>query len=97
MSKAILQKHQTLVDFVIQYTGNADALFDLCELNDLELTEQPAPGTELILPDVIDRAVVRYLNYGKHKITTGTMTLEAGEIIEEGLEIWAIELDFIIN
>lgn len=92
--RAVLQKHQTLIDIALQYCGNADAMFELALLNGVELTAEVLPGTALLLPDVLDAKNVKLLADGDYRPTTGPLLLpEAGQ----GLEFWAIELDFIIS
>lgn len=95
MRKAIIKKHQSLLDIALQYCGNADALFAIAELNDLEPTQEVAPGTELLLPDeVLDPRKVNFLKDGGYEPATGVTALEEAK---GGLEIWALELDFIIS
>ena len=48
-SKVVIQKHQTLIDLALQYCGNADALFAIAELNDVEPTEDIEPGSLILI------------------------------------------------
>jgi hypothetical protein len=49
MKTAVILKHQTIIDVALQHCGNADAAFDIAALNDIEITDDIAPGTELLL------------------------------------------------
>ena len=94
MATAVLQKHQTLMDIALQECGSTDALFALAALNNLEPTQDVAPGTLLLLPAVLDEKKVKYLKDGGYKVVTGPLLINERY---EGLDYWAIELDFIIT
>lgn len=52
---------QSLLDICVQHCGSISALFEIMHLNNLEdLTL--VPGTDLLIPDVINQQVVDYLN-----------------------------------
>jgi hypothetical protein len=95
MRKVTIKKQQTLIDVALQYCGNADAISEIASLNDLELTQELEPGTVLMVPDILigDSDKVKYLQSGGHEPITGILD----EQYEEGLEIWALEVDFIIS
>lgn len=64
MSKATVQAGQTLLDIAIQYCGSSEALVSLAQLNGLSVTEILVAGSELTLPEVIDKRVVRVFTLG---------------------------------
>lgn len=50
--KITVKNQQTLFDIAMQYMGDASYAMDIAVHNDIVLTDAPAPGTELDLPDV---------------------------------------------
>jgi hypothetical protein len=44
----IIKKHQSILDFATQYAGTAEALFDLAMMNGIGITDETAPGIELL-------------------------------------------------
>jgi hypothetical protein len=94
MRTATIDKHQTIIDVALQECGNADAAFDIAALNGIEITDDIAPGTELLLPDVVDKKKVKYLSDAGLKPITGPLIIDDAQ---EGLEFWVIERDFVIT
>jgi hypothetical protein len=93
--KHVIEKHQTILDLAMQHCGTADALFDIAELNDIDVTSEVAAGQEVDMPDAIDTSRVKFLSDGGHKPVTGSLV--AVEDAQGGLEYWAIEIDFVIS
>lgn len=67
---AVVLNGQTLFDLALQYCGDVSAAFDIAALNDIEVTSQPAVGTVLSMPQVVNRKVVDY--YEKNNIKPAT-------------------------
>jgi hypothetical protein len=94
MSKAIIHKHQTLLDVALQQSGSTEAFFNLAFINGFALTDDVSPGTELLLPDVIDFKTQQYFQDSIYKPSTGPILIP---VIQGGIELWGIETDFIIS
>jgi len=59
-NKIIVQNRQTLWDIALQHCGSANAAFGIARLNNIALSDKPAPGTVLTVPQVADKKVVNY-------------------------------------
>ena len=94
MRKEKLQKHQTLLDVALQFCGGTDAFFSLANYNGFALTDDVAPGTELVLPEIVDYKNQRFFKDSIYKPITGQL---ATSDILGGIEFWAIETDFIVS
>ncbi len=55
-----IRQNQTLFDIALQECGNQSAAIDIALLNGIDITESPPFGTTLLLPDVINRRVLKY-------------------------------------
>lgn len=55
----IIKKHQTLADFVAQHAGSMNAMFEVALLNNISISTQPRPGTDLFV-NVNDIGVATY-------------------------------------
>lgn len=51
---------QTLWDIALQYCGDVSAAAEIGILNGMDVTFQPATGTSMVVPDVINKRVVKY-------------------------------------
>jgi len=86
---------QTLLDIAVQYCGTADAQFDIAALNGIEVTDDLVPGQELLVPDTeIEMESIAGV------FTNGIIPASADDTIteiDEGIEFWYIEDDFVVS
>lgn len=82
---------QSLLDIAIQEGGGIESLFDLALKNDLSITEKLTPGQNLITPVITNVDTQNYYRIAGLKPAT-----DVGEI-EQGIEFWYIEYDFIVS
>jgi LysM repeat protein len=82
---------QTLPDIAVQWLGSEEAVFELAQLNGLTQTSPIEPGQKLKLPAAYDLRARRDFARGGWQPASGL------EQILEGIEIWAIELDFVVQ
>lgn len=79
MSKARVQAGQSLTDIAIQYLGSAEGVVQLARLNDLGVTDVLVAGSELTLPAVIDKRVLRVFSVGGYvpasEFTSGSISI----------------------
>lgn len=86
---------QSLIDIAIQVYGDITGVEWLMEDNNIELTEEIVPGTKLITREtVINSVVVGGLILKGVKPNSAITTVEPSF---QGISIWAIEQDFIIQ
>ena len=88
----IVQHKQTLLDIAIQYRGDAQALVELADLNNISPTEAVEAGTSLILPAVRFPQLVSYLSNGNYLLATKPN----GDVLS-GVSYWAVGYDFTIS
>lgn len=90
---------QTLIDIAMQYCGDALRVFDVAELNGLQITDDLVPGEFLKVPDAeIDKEkiTIEFSNYGLQPASRPDTFDEAGDE-PEGIDYWAIDDDFIVQ
>jgi len=87
------QPGQTWVDLALQYVGDEERMFELCDLNGFGITDEIEPGVLLQCPDSDPkkRSIVNVLK------VCSSMFFGVGNPAPEGIEYEAIELDFIVR
>ncbi len=92
-----VSEKQSLFDVAIEKGGSFESVMELAILNGLSITERLTPGQQLELPSVIDNDVVNY--YSSKGIVPETTSTESDDSVPvlEGIDYWAIEVDFIVS
>jgi hypothetical protein len=85
--------NQSLFDIGIQHDGAPEAAFELALVNGLSLTDELTTGAELDDVDVANVNIERYYSNRRLLPATGL----TGEGIEEGIEFWYVEYDFVVS
>lgn len=97
--KIIVLHNQSLFDVALQHSGSIESIFEIILANDLSLTDEVKAGQTLTIPDIIlkDNDILSYYTAKKIQPATG-FTAEDKQVLErqEGISIWAINLDFLI-
>lgn len=88
---------QSLLDISLQHTGTAESVFELALANGLSLTDEISAGTFLSFEEETptEKEILNY--YTAKKIHPATaFSVEDEQVLnqEEGISIWAINLDF---
>lgn len=65
-----VRDRQSVFDLALRWGGDAEAAFAIAELNDMSVSEQIDPGTEIEVPSVMERRVVEY--YERNRIEPAT-------------------------
>jgi hypothetical protein len=89
--------NQSLFDVAIQHAGAPEAAFVLARANGLSLTDELETGAYIETPnlDVSTSNSRVYDYYSNRKLFPATgITLED---IEEGIEFWYVEYDFVVS
>lgn len=86
---------QTLIDIAMQELGDASRLFELAQLNGLLPTDDVIAGSVLIVPayETNRQNIVRQLQINKP--STGSTIVE--QALLEGVDYWAVGIDFIVS
>ena len=92
--KLTVLDRQSIFDVAIQQLGNVEAAFALALENDLSLTDDLTAGQSVIVAGEKSKAIADYYAAKQLKPATGMTELSA---LEEGIEFWYIEYDFIVS
>lgn len=85
--------NQSLFDVAIQHAGTPEAAFDLALRNGLSIVDELATGAELAGVEVANKPVENYYSTRRLLPATGV----SGEAVEEGIEFWYVEYDFVVS
>jgi hypothetical protein len=88
---------QAWVDLVLMLTGDEERLFEICDLNEMGITDEIIAGTIIkSIDSAFDKkGVVNALRFAiPASILNQPMNEEPST---EGIEFWAIEFDFMVN
>lgn len=96
MSKDVrVSYNQSLFDISVQECGSIEAVFDISKQNGLSITDVLIPGTSIKLPETINKPVHEY--YKTHGLNPSTDATTISELINEGIDYWALEVDFVVQ
>ena len=89
---------QSLLDIAIQHTGAVENTFAMAVANGLSLTDDLPAGTEIKLPDSVnkDSDVLNYYSAKRLQPATAVTLLPEAERLE-GIGYWAISVDFKVS
>lgn len=71
----------------VQHCGSVEAAFDIALLNGISITDSIAPGTDLILPPVVDKDVVSYYANRGLVPATATDVVVSGGVFDETFDL----------
>ena len=98
--QVVVLHNQSLLDLALQHTGTIESIFELAMLNNLSITDDVVAGKVLTIPteSFTNNDILTY--YIAKKIQTATAFTQEDKIInerQEGISIWAINLDFVVS
>ena len=85
MSSAVVRPGQTLADIAVEHLGGMERVFELANLNGLEMTSTLTAGQSLELPEVENARVKRF-----HDIRTNSPAANITEPVRDGIGVWII-------
>jgi LysM repeat protein len=90
---------QTLLDIAIEHCGDVNVWNAIADLNALSLTDDLVVGQELKLPDaaIEKERIVEMFRKPHLKPASAEEPESEGGLLDEGLEFWYIEDDFVIS
>ncbi len=86
---------QSLADIATQHLGDANAVFDLCIVNDLSTCDEVDVATVLQLPTTTNKQVVAY--FSTNKIIAASAFVDSKTTAQKGIGFWRIGLDFKVS
>lgn len=75
-----VKRGQSLIDIAVQGCGSAEAAYDLASLNGLSVTDSPTPGSNVVVPGVVNAAVSSY--YSERDVVPATLSDVESESVE---------------
>lgn len=92
-----VSEKQSLFDVAIQKGGSLETMVELALINGISITEDLSPGQHLDLPEVVNSDIATY--FSNKGIVPETTIYESDELtpVLEGIDYWAIEVDFIVS
>ena len=89
---------QSLLDIAIQHTGAVESVFAIAVANGLSLTDDLPAGTEIKIPDSVnkDSDVLNYYTAKRLQPATAVILPPEEERLE-GIGYWAIRVDFKVS
>jgi hypothetical protein len=92
-----VQEGQSFVDMAMLACGEATAAFELALLNGVSFTDDQVADSEIMTPGIYRKDVAAYYSNNAIIPATGITTVAENALIEEGVEFWAIEYDFVVS
>lgn len=91
-----ISEGQSVLDVAVQKCGAAEAALALAIRNEVSITEELSIGKEIVLSEVVNKNIAAYYANKNLSPATGGITTN-GELLDEGIEFWAIEYDFVVS
>lgn len=88
---------QSLFDITIQACGSIEAAFSTASLNSLTITDILIVGSELAVPDPLNKSVSEYYRLKRLRPATDVTIGNLDALRNEGIDFWAVEVDFIVT
>lgn len=97
MKEVEVKNGQTLLDIAVQELGDASRFNEIATLNDLEFSDDLTVGSLILVPesDIDKREIVKI--FTNKALTPSSDKGDLSEVIQEGIEFWSIEYDFIVS
>lgn len=89
----VIKRHQTLLDFAVQFTGSFEGLIQVAILNNLSPTDDTPVGENLLVGETID--IKNAYSSLKNEISTEGRLQE--DLRLQGIDYWIIGLDFKVS
>lgn len=100
--KIVILHHQSLLDLAIQHTGAVENAFDLALQNNRSITDDLESGSSLItngdwLKANSNKDILSYYQAKKIQPATAISGDYSAENSLQGIDYWAIQMDFIVS
>lgn len=98
--KIIVLHNQSLLDLAIQHTGTAENAFALALANNKSLTGDLEAGESIELTAYgiqQNKDILNYYTAKKLQPATGLSSQQLSNDKPEGIDYWAIQMDFIVS
>lgn len=96
MRQITINEGQCLLDISTQHLGDASKAFEMAFYNNIGITDEPAIGEILLIEDVAIENKKMVADFENNSVVPASKK-ENSELLNEGIEYWAIEEDFIVT
>ena len=87
--------NQSLFDISVQECGSIEDVFDIAKQNGLSITDSSDIASLIVVPDAIEKQIADY--YKAKRLNPATDIAETNNIVLEGIDYWALEVDFVVQ
>jgi hypothetical protein len=94
--KITVRNNQTLLDIAIQEAGSIEAAIDLIEQNNLSITDQLTPASNLEFTESVSNVDIKSYFKGNNLRPATGLSLSGPEV-KSGISVWKIGVDFKIS
>lgn len=88
---------QSLFDLAVQACGSVESVFDVASLNGMAITDILIPGSAISVPDFRNLSVSEYYRLRRLRPATDITTENMDQLRDEGIDYWALEVDFVVQ
>jgi hypothetical protein len=88
---------QSLFDIAVQACGSVEAVLDVASLNGMAITDILTPGSALSAPDSLNLSISEYYRLNKLRPATDITAENMDKLRNEGIDYWALEVDFVVQ
>lgn len=92
----VIRRHQTLLDFSVQWSGSVEGLITLALSTGTSPTDDAVPGAQLPVIPILDAKVAGSFASSGNEIATANKQV-AGPPQPEGIGYWIIAQDFKVS
>lgn len=88
---------QSLFDLSLQECGGVEAVVAFAIVNGLSVTDVLTAGEEVVATDVVNPAITNYYKLHQLRPATDVTVDSMDELRDEGIDFWAVDVDFIVQ
>ncbi len=91
--------NQSLFDISVQQCGGIEAVFEIAERNGLSITDKLIAGSTIEISEdtMIDKTIIDYYQMKGIKPATDASIEVMDSLRDEGIDFWAIAVDFVVQ
>ena len=91
--------NQSLFDISIQQCGGIEAVFEIAEQNGLSITDRLIAGSTIEISEdtMIDKTIIDYYQMKGIKPATDVTASAMDGLRDEGIDFWAVAVDFVVQ
>jgi hypothetical protein len=88
---------QSLFDLAVQACGSVESVISMAGLNDLAITDVLIAGSVIGTPETLSKSVSEYYRMKGMRPATAVTISAMDNLRDEGIDYWAVEIDFVVQ